>query len=318
MKKAFVLLVLTILGFTYAQETRTVTDDLGRTVEVPINPQRIISGDDNTIGMPLADFGVPFIGAQARVAEDGSLFMRGLGTVYGITFEGSDITPVSTWWEFDLEKVAELEPDLIILIEWQQEQAEQFELIAPTYFVLEVPDPWAVQASIARALGLEDEFEQRRAIYQEEVALLREELQIPEGTTYALLSAGEDGIWVSVGAYNFTTVLSDLGFVPNALTQELIDEGVVWAEQRSAEILPELDADVIFMGYNASAGFGPQDVIARMDALLPGWCGFLPACASGNIIFYPQSSMSAPTFDATNAALDIVGSHFASRLLTSE
>lgn len=318
MKKLSILLALITLGFVFAQETRTVTDDLGRTVEVPANPQRIISGDDNTIGMPLADFGVPFIGAQARVAEDGSLYMRGLDTIYGVNFEGSGITPVSTWWEFDLEKVAELEPDLIILIEWQEEQAEQFELIAPTYFVLEVPDPWAIQSSIARALGLEEEFAQRRAIYAREVALLREELEIPEGTTYSLLGAGEDGIWVSVGAYNFTTVLSDLGFVPNEVTQQLKDEGVVWGEQRSIETLGDLDADVVFMGYNASAGFGPQDIIANMEALLPNWCDFLPACAEGNIIFYPQSSMSAPTFDATNAALDIIGTHFASRLLNDE
>ncbi|MDX8354777.1 ABC transporter substrate-binding protein [Cognatiyoonia sp. IB215182] len=310
--------VALIASIAPAQDTRIVVDDLGRTVEVPLNPQRIISGDDNTLGMPLADFGVDFIGAQARVAEDGSYFMRGLDVNYGISFAESGIEPVSVWWEFDLEKVALLDPDLIILIEWQQEQAELFEQIAPTFFVFETPEPWAVQQAIARATGKEDVFEYRRGIYEDRVATLKASLDIPEGTTYSLIGPGDGTFWASTGAYNFTLVLRDLGFVPSPGTQALIDAGSTWGEEISAERLQDFDADYIFISYQSQPGRTPSEVLTNMDGVLPGWCDFVTACQNGNVILYPWETIGAPTFAAANAGMDIIATHFASKLLRAQ
>ncbi|MEM6429243.1 MAG: ABC transporter substrate-binding protein [Deinococcota bacterium] len=318
MKKAFVLLVLFILGFSYAQETRTVTDDLGRTVEVPVNPQRIISTADLTISMALADFGVPFVGSAARLRPDGSLFLRHTETIYGVTFAGDGIVPVVTGGQFDFEAMVALEPDLILAVDSQVEFEDQFETMAPVYFVAEVPTPFAVQQSIARALGLEAEFEERRAIYEAEVTALREALDIPEGTTWSLLTPFEDRIRVANGNFNFTQVLDDLGLVPNELTQEQIDRGVVWSEWYSVEALERMDADIVFMHYSTPAGFPPNTLIERMDAVLPNWCDFITACAEGNVLLIPGSSINAPTFDSLNATLDVVGSHLSSRMVGRE
>lgn len=299
-----------------AQETRMVTDDLGRVVAVPVSPQRIISTADNTISMALADFGIPFVGSHARVHPDGSLFIRGVDTVYGITVEGDGIVPVLVNRQFDFEAMVALRPDLIIAVDHQADQLDQLQSIAPTYVVNEVPTPFAVQASIARALGLEAEFEKRRAIYFDEVAILREMLDIPQGTTWALLTPGDGAVRLANGNYNFTQVLDDLGFVPNAMTQEQIDRDVPWSEWHSVETLPQMDADVVFVHYNTAAGWGPQSLIDGFEALLPNWCEFLTACAAGNVILIPGSSINAPTFDALNATLDVIGSHYASRLVT--
>lgn len=298
-----------------AEETRVVTDDLGRIVEVPAQPRRIISTSDNSISMVLADFGVPFVGSHARVGPDGTPFMRGVGTIYGITLEGNGIVPVSVSHQFDYEAMIALEPDLIFVVDRYVDQLSMFDAIAPTYVVAEVPKPFAIQISIARALGLQERFRQRRAIYEEEVALMRDALSIPAGSTWALLTPLDGAIRVAVGNYNFTQVLDDLGFIPNSATQQLIDDGVVWSASRSVETLPDLDADIVFVHYNATAGWGPQRILDRFEDLLPNWCSFLPACAKGNVIFMPAASINAPTFDALNATLDVIGSHYASRLM---
>ncbi|MEM9725435.1 MAG: hypothetical protein AAF909_08240, partial [Pseudomonadota bacterium] len=141
-----------------------------------------------------------------------------------------------------------------------------------------------------RALGLEAEFEKRRAIYFDEVAVLREMLDIPQGTTWALLTPGDGAVRLANGNYNFTQVLDDLGFVPNAMTQEQIDRDVPWSEWHSVEALPQMDADVVFVHYNTAAGWGPQSLIDGFEALLPNWCDFLTACAAGNVILIPGSS----------------------------
>lgn len=298
-----------------AQETRTVTDDLGRTLEVPAVPQRIVSTADLTISMALADFGIPFVGSEASIRPDGSLHIRHVDTVYGITLEGDDIAPIFVGEQFDFEAMLSIDPDLIIAVDAHAEFLDRLEVIAPVYFVAEVPTPFAVQHSIARALGLEAEFEKRRELYRTAVAALRESLDIPEGTTWSLLTPWQDRIRLANGNFNFTQVLDDLGLAPNPLTQEQIDGGVLWSEWYSVEALPRMDADFVFMHYSTGGGFPPTAMIERMEALLPNWCDFMTACATGNVILIPGASINAPTFDSLNATLDVVGSHLASRMV---
>ncbi|MEM8590959.1 MAG: ABC transporter substrate-binding protein [Pseudomonadota bacterium] len=311
---AAALVALAIPAF--AQEMRTVIDDIGREVQVPADPQRIIQLDDTTLGTPLADFGVPFVGSYVRSAEDGSLWMRGVD-VYGLTLEGSDIAPVTVGDDPDFEAIAKLEPDLILLADWNLGVLEQLEAIAPTYVVRSVPDPWSIQEAIARAVGEEEQFEQRKAIYEERVEIVRDTGGFEEDLTYTFIFALEQGFWVNVGAYNLNLVLDDLGFVPSPFLQDMIDRGVVWGELASAEALPELDADIVLIGYG-DVGETPQSVIANMEATVPNWCDFLPACAAGNVVLYDHTTMATPTFRGNHVALDVIGSHFASRLARGE
>ena len=299
-----------------AQEMRTVTDDIGRTVEVPVDPQRIVHLDDNTLGSPIADFGVPFVGSFVRTAKDGTLWMRG-ADVYGLTLEGSNIAPVTIGYNPDYEAIAALEPDLIIMADWNMDFLEKLEAIAPTFVVRGVPDPWSIQQALAIALNQEEQFEIRKEIYEEEVRFLREGLDLEEGLTYTFVFAAPDGFWVNVGAYNLNLVLDDLGFVPSPFLQSMIDRGVVWGELVSAEALPKIDADIVLLGYG-DYGESPASVLAMLENTLPGWCGFLPACAAGNVIMYDSTTMAVPTFRGNHVALEVLGSHFATRSLASD
>ena len=62
------LLLLTGAVSAAAPQTQTFTDDLGRTVTVPLHPQRIVSMHDLDITIPLIELGVPPIASHARTA----------------------------------------------------------------------------------------------------------------------------------------------------------------------------------------------------------------------------------------------------------
>ena len=55
----FVSLLVLLAGVASAADTQTFTDDLGRTVTVPLHPQRIVSLHDLDITIPLIELGVP-------------------------------------------------------------------------------------------------------------------------------------------------------------------------------------------------------------------------------------------------------------------
>jgi len=59
--------ILALAGLTAVsgQETRSFTDDAGRTVEIPTQPLRIVSLQDLAITVPLLELGVTPIGSHA-------------------------------------------------------------------------------------------------------------------------------------------------------------------------------------------------------------------------------------------------------------
>ena len=70
----FVSLLLLLTGAVSAADpqTQTFTDDLGRTVTVPLHPQRIVSMHDLDITIPLIELGAPPIASHGRTRPDGS------------------------------------------------------------------------------------------------------------------------------------------------------------------------------------------------------------------------------------------------------
>lgn len=94
MKTLLVTLVsVAISGAAWALDTRTVTDDLGRVIEIPADPQRIVSLDDNSITLPLIDLGVDLYGSAGRISEAGTPFVRGLLDTEEINVAASDLLP---------------------------------------------------------------------------------------------------------------------------------------------------------------------------------------------------------------------------------
>ncbi|MDX8350422.1 ABC transporter substrate-binding protein [Cognatiyoonia sp. IB215446] len=313
---AFVGLALSAtLGM--AQDTRTVTDDLGRIVEIPAEPQRIVSLDDNSITLPLIDLGIDLYGSAGRITEAGTPFVRGLLDTYGMSVAAGDLVFLGSQWEIDIETVAAAEPDFILAGAYQADLLEKLEALAPVYVVEEKSEPWFVQNSIARAMGMEETLAARKAAYEQRITETIETLNITPGSTFSVLQPDADGVWTYHGLYAVTTVLLDLGMVPNAITQELEETGPDFGDKVSYERFLDLDADYVFVTYFTGSDWGELDwQIGHLNNFSQNWCDLLPACADGRLIFMPYEPAGAPTFAALNASLDIISSQIATRAAT--
>ena len=318
MRTTFALAVVltSATSLALAEESRTVTDDLGRTVEIPASPERIISLDDNSITLPLVDMGVALYGSAGRIKEDGTAFVRGLEETYGMSIAAGDLAFMGNQWELDIETIAAAEPDFIIAGAYQSEMAEQLAALAPTYFVEEKSEPWFIQNSIARAMGLEDELAARKEGYEKRITDTIKTLSIDEGMTFSVLQPDEDGVWTYHGLYAITTVLEDLGMEPNDLTKELLEIGPDFGDKVSYERFQDLDADFVFVTYFTASDWGEPDwQIGHLENFSEKWCDLLPACAEGRLSLVPYEPAGAPTFAALNAALDLVSSQIATRMI---
>ncbi len=127
----FVSLLLLLTGAVSAADpqTQTFTDDLGRTVTVPLHPQRIVSMHDLDITIPLIELGAPPIASHGRTRPDGSHYLRSSAQLTGVDFDNSDIRFIGTA-DIDLEAVAAARPDLIITEPSRHVSVEQLEKIA--------------------------------------------------------------------------------------------------------------------------------------------------------------------------------------------
>lgn len=74
MRLIFSLLLLVGCTVRAAVPVQSFTDDLGRVVNVPLHPQRIVSLHDLDITIPLIELGVPPVASHGRTRPDGSHF----------------------------------------------------------------------------------------------------------------------------------------------------------------------------------------------------------------------------------------------------
>jgi iron complex transport system substrate-binding protein len=131
MRLLFAFLLLAVTAVHAEPATRTFTDDLGRTVTVPLHPQRIVSLHDLDITIPLIELGVPPVASHGRTRPDGSHTLRSSAMLTGVDFDNSQIAFIGTA-TIDIEAVAAAKPDLIITEPSRNTPVEQLEKIAPT------------------------------------------------------------------------------------------------------------------------------------------------------------------------------------------
>lgn len=111
-------------------DTRIITDDLGRTVDIPVEPLRIVSTSPEVTEILFA------IGAGDRVVGD---------TVWcDYPPEARDLPHIGDFSNVDIEKVASLDPDLIITTGLEQErivkQLERLNVPVVVFFAGDVDD----------------------------------------------------------------------------------------------------------------------------------------------------------------------------------
>lgn len=276
-----------------AQESRSYTDDAGRTIDVPVAPTRIVTLHDSSLTVPLVELGIVPVGAFSRKGEAGP-FMRGAATLTGVTFENSPMADVGGS-PADLEAIAALEPDLIITSSFQEATAEQLSVIAPTVFVEDnVRGELATFEDIAALTGTEDKLAILKSRYESQIDQVKAVLAGRNiSASIILTQEGQIAAWHTYGVIG--KVLRDAGFT----FPEVID-GLEGTERTffSGEELPAFDADFMFLTYDAARGQSPQEAIADIETVTPSFCQFLTACSAERFVLVPREDAVARSYTA--------------------
>lgn len=294
-----------------AGQTQKFTDDLGRVVNVPLHPQRIVSMHDLDITIPLIELGVPPVASHGRTRPDGSHYLRSSAQLTGIDFDNSDIQFIGTA-DIDLEAVAAAKPDLIITEPSRHVSVEQLEKIAPTVSIdhLQGSAP-RIYAKLAQLTGSEARLAVLERRYREQIAQLKAAVDTQK-ITVSVIQANGGKVTVHHAYHALGRVLRDAGFRFPPLIERIPDGQRI---DVSAEQLPELDADFVFATWRSDTGGKPQDELQAMEAVMPGWCDFMRACRSGRYILLPREDVISNSFASLSLMAAEVQSHIAGRPL---
>lgn len=218
-------------------ETKSYTDSLGHTVEIPVNAKRIIfTGSD--LGDLLA-LDVKPVGAALGIIGDQIAYPELLDGIEDV----GDL-------QGDLEKITSLSPDLILLDAggsyYEENQYTLLSKIAPTvtYDRLSTNERVKVFGDI---LGKEQAAEEWIKTYAEQSEQVRNQLDLPTGVTASVfLQLGKD-MYVMGNSALAETVYDTLQFTPAPKVKEsLIDKNERFANI-SSELLPEYAGEYLFV-----------------------------------------------------------------------
>ena len=249
MKKSFLIGccmfgILGIAGIAFAGDnTITVTDMKGE-VEIPADPQRIVDVSGSADELIILD--MPFIASANTSMFDGTS-VPGYLQEY---FDENNIETVGNYsgiLDLNLEKIAELEPDLIIMNIYHDDVYEQLKGIAPTVMLddtLEYNDWRGRFRQLGEWFGKEEVVENWLNDFDAASQELSEKIADVIGDeTVAVIEANS----VRVGAYYVyygsgagNIVYENLKLTPSAGAPE-----GVWGEVVDAEYFANIDADHI-------------------------------------------------------------------------
>lgn len=301
-------MALTMMVSTvFAQETRTITDHAGFEVTYPAEPLRIVSLHDWSATVMAYELGANLIGSSGRLDNSGEYFIRSGRELYDLGF-GEGVELASVHGELDMERIASLQPDLIIgNVGDTLEYREQLALIAPTIMFdpANGQDPIEQYAEFAGWLGKDAKFDELHAAYEARAEAAKATL-LKNGTApsyVALMPNPEDGdlrIFRVYGAQ--TAVLDDLGFTHAALV-----DTIPATEQDgnfSAEVIGQLDTAYIFTTHISDRGEDQEAMMAQLDTIAPGYRNLLPAVKNNRFISMSRFHVFPTTFAAMNYVLD--------------
>ena len=257
------------------QSVGTITvEDMKGSVEIPADPQRIV--DVSGSADELIILGEPFIASANTSMYDGvtvPVYLQDYFTENNIETVGNYSGAVG---DLNLEKIAELKPDLIIMNIRHEKVYEQLQAIAPTVMIDDDINyvNWRGRfQQLGKWFGKEDVVTQWLADYDAKAAELAEKVKAVVGDeTVAVIEANS----VHFGSYYVyrtggpgELVYDDLKLTPSSGVPE-----DVWGEVVDAEYFSQIDADHIF--------FFSDDGQVGDTADSPAWQN-LKAIQNGNV-----------------------------------
>lgn len=244
-------------------ETRTVEHAMGES-QVPRNPERVVVLDTAELDSAIT-LGVKPVGAVEAV--------EGQGFPDYLAEETEGIETLGSIEEPNLERIAALEPDLILSNSTRHEQIyDQLSEIAPTVFTETTGAPWRENFEVhAEALGKQQEAEQVVSDYESRIEEFKAAVPEPRPVTSVVrFVPGDTRIYQKD---NFIgTILEDAG-LPRPESQD-VDEFAML--NVSEEAIPDMEGDVIFTTvYGDESETALQDITSnqlwqQLDAVQNG------------------------------------------------
>jgi iron complex transport system substrate-binding protein len=249
------------------EETRMIEHFMGET-EIPVNPERIIAL--SYTGQVIA-LGVKPVGVLTNMLDD--VYLQ--DHLQGVEDIGNEV---------NLEKILELNPDVIIASDSEEKSYDQLTKIAPTILI-----PWMEQDvnghlnSVAEILGKEKEAEEWLAAFDKKAAEGQEKIEEAIGEDTVAIYRIRKGRFQIYGPRNIGHALYNaLELNPPKLVKEAIEnDGKFHSNEISLEVLPEYSADHIFVMVEDEEETKKQFEEIQSSAI---WSN-LPAVKNGNVYF---------------------------------
>lgn len=225
---------------TDSGDTRSYTDLAGRTVEIPVDPQRIVSVN---MAAELIALGIKPVGAA-----DGWLQYMDEEQKQGIESIGAGAAGT-----LNFEKIAELNPDLIITPNIERvtspEVLASLEKIAPT-----IVGPWYGDAlenlnMMGDITGRSKEAQDWENDFEDHLAEVKASLKdvVKDGETAMVIQFYQKSMYTYPSS-TFPVIYEYLGLsVPSKDISDLQTDASQQSFQLSLEILPQYDPDYIFI-----------------------------------------------------------------------
>lgn len=224
------------------ESERVIEHAMGET-EISGTPERVVVLDTGELDSAMT-LGVKPVGAVEAIPGEGlPAYLEGT----------QDIELVGTIEQPNLEKIATLEPDLILSSKLRHEQIyEQLNEIAPTVFTETTGVTWKENFEVhAKALGRTEEADKVKQDYQDHIdefqQAMGERLDETRVSVVRFLP-GDTRIYQKESFIG--TVLEDVG-LPRPESQDVEDFAI---ENASAEFIPKMGGDVIFVTV-----YGPEE-----------------------------------------------------------
>jgi iron complex transport system substrate-binding protein len=247
---------------------RLIKHSLGES-QVPLQPRRVVTLQDQNALLPLFDLGFrDVVGSVGAVKPDGSTYFRRMQN-----YDTSSVAYVGEYGTPNLEQIAALQPDLIVGSQYEvtPENYDLLSKIAPTVAVEQFTRPiWAHYDDFALLVNRTDEAQALKARFDARMAEVKAKLQNPGDITVSLFYVESPGK-INAEAdpeVPYHIVFDGLGLAqkPEILAARANGQFYSVPEAVSFELLPDFDADVIFVPYWGDSV--TEDVQALQDSPL--------------------------------------------------